>query len=39
MYVATVVFKYFKIRSDVASLLLPHSAASSLPELAGHPYE
>jgi hypothetical protein len=38
-YVATVVFGCFKSRSGVASLLLPPSAASSLSEAAGHPYE
>jgi hypothetical protein len=32
-------FECFKSRSSVASLLLPLSAASSLPERAGHPYE
>jgi hypothetical protein len=38
MYVATVVFRCFKSRSGVASLLLPPFAASSLSELVGHPY-
>ena len=36
---STVGFRCFKSRSGVASLLLPPSAASSLPEPAGHPYE
>ena len=35
----TVGFICFKSRSGVASLLLPPSAASSLPEPAGHPYK
>jgi hypothetical protein len=36
---ATVVFGCLKSRSGVESLLLPPSAAPSLPEPAGHPYE
>jgi hypothetical protein len=38
-YAAIVVFGCFKSRSGVASLLLSPSAASSLPEPTGHPYE
>jgi hypothetical protein len=33
------VFRCFKSRSGVASLLLPPSVVSSLTELVGHPYE
>jgi hypothetical protein len=39
MNVATVVFGCFKSRSGIVSLLLSPSAASSLPEPAGCPYE